>query len=274
MVEFIEKLVGGFIMAEEKKWKTAITKATDEAAYIRGYELTELIDKLNFTQMIFLILKGELPSKKEERMMNAILVATAEHGIAPPSITAARTVFSGGSPLNAAVAAGVLAIGESHGGAIEQCARMLQEGVKSGIETGTVAKAIVKKAREEGKRLPGFGHRIYVDDPRTKVIFKVAKEQGFYGKHVELAVTVREELEKALNKKMPLNVDGAIAAIASEMGFDWKLGKGFFIIGRTVGITAHVFEEWTREKPFRRLDESEIGYDGVEPRKLPADFEK
>ncbi|MBI5553288.1 MAG: citryl-CoA lyase, partial [Candidatus Diapherotrites archaeon] len=76
------------------------------------------------------------------------------------------------------------------------------------------------------------------------------------------------ELEKSLGKKLCLNVDGCIGALISEMGFDWRLGKGFFIIGRIPGLVAHVHEEWVREKPFRRLQDEDHTFDGTAPRKL------
>ena len=65
-----------------------------------------------------------------------------------------------------------------------------------------------------------------------------------------------------------INVDGAIAGVVSDMGFDYRLGKGFFIIGRVVGLVAHIFEEIVREKPFRRIAEEEIEYDGTPHRSI------
>lgn len=252
----------------EKAWKTAITQEKDGKTFVRGYDLTEIAKKLNFTQAIFLVLRGELPTQKEEQMFNAIFVSTIDHGISPPSVIAARAVASGGTPLSTAVAAGVMTFGESHGGAIEQCAKLLQETIQKGGDAQKSAEKIVEKARFNRERIPGFGHRIYATDPRTATMLEVAQKIGFHGKHVELALKIEELLEKAVGKKLCLNVDGCIAAIISEMGFDWKLGKGFFIIGRTPGLVAHVYEELSKEKPFRRLTEEETEYTGVAPRKL------
>ncbi|MBI2598020.1 MAG: citryl-CoA lyase [Candidatus Diapherotrites archaeon] len=253
---------------EEKPWKTAITQEKDGKTFVRGYDLMEMAKKLNFTQAIFLVLRGELPSPKEEKMFNTIFVSTIDHGISPPSVIAARAVASGGTPLSTAVAAGVMTFGEAHGGAIEQCAKMLQETVKKSTDLQKQAEKIVEKARFNRERLPGFGHRIYSTDPRTVTLLEVAKELGFYGKHVELALEIEKGLEKAVGKKLCLNVDGCIGAIISEMGFDWRVGKGFFIIGRAPGLVAHVFEELSTERPFRRLSEEETEYKGVAPRKL------
>lgn len=253
---------------EEKAWKTAITQKKDGKTYIRGYELMELAKKLNFTQAIFLILKGEIPTDKEEKMFNAIFVSTIDHGISPPSIMAARSVASGGTPMSTAVAAGVMTFGEAHGGAIEKCAKLLQETITKSDDIEKQAAKIVEKARFNRERISGFGHRVYTIDPRTVTMLEIAKELGFYGKHVELAKKIESDLERAVGKKLCLNVDGCIAAIISEMGFDWRAGKGFFIIGRTPGLVAHVFEELTTEKPFRRLKDEETEYTGVKPREL------
>jgi citryl-CoA lyase len=257
----------------EKKWRTAITQHVGHETYIRGYRLLDLVGNLSFAQAIYLILKGELPTEKESKMMEAMLVSIIDHGIAPPSAIAARAVASGGNSLNVGVAAGVLAFGSAHGGALEDAMRFLQEGVKSGRSV----EEIVKEYLENKKPIPGYGHRYYKDfDPRTKRLMDIAKELGFYGPHCKFAEDVEEEISRQKGKRLVLNVDGAIAAIASEMGFDWRLGKGFFIIGRVSGLVAHVYEELTTEKPFsKRLDEeTEVEYTGVPPRELPAEFKK
>lgn len=244
----------------DKKWKTAISGIIDGEAHIYGYKVTDLIDKVGFTDAIWLELKGELPTEKEKAMLDAILISTIDNGLGPPSITNARNSASAGNPMQAAVAAGVLGVGEAHGGAIEECARLLQMGL--------TAQKLVEKIISAGDRIPGFGHKVYTTDPRTTQIFAKAKSLGFYGEHCELAVEVEKVLEEKKGKKIPLNVDGAIAAVCSDMGFDWRIGKGFFIIGRVVGLVAHIFEEMVREKPFRRISDEEIEYDGTPPRKL------
>ncbi|MBI2085713.1 citryl-CoA lyase [Candidatus Daviesbacteria bacterium] len=244
----------------DKKWKTSISGIVDEEVHIHGYKITDLIENLSFTDAIWLELKGELPSKNEREMLDAILISTIDNGMGPPSVTNARNSASAGNPMQAAVAAGLLGIGEYHGGAIEECARLLQMGL-------TVDK-LVEKVISSGDRIPGFGHKIYTEDPRAKQIFEKAKKLGFFGEYANLAVEVEKILEEKKGKKIPINVDGAIAAVVSDMGFDCRLGKGFFIIGRVVGLIAHIFEEWVREKPFRRVPSEEIEYDGVPPRSL------
>ena len=245
----------------DKKWKTAIAGIVDGETVIHGYKITDLIDNKSFTEVIWLELEGELPTEKERAMLDAILISTIDNGLGPPSITNARNSASAGNPMQAAVAAGVLGVGESHGGAIEECARLLQMGL--------AADKLVDKVISSGDRIPGFGHKVYKDeDPRATQILNKAKSLGFYGEYCELIKAVEAELEKTKGKKIVINVDGAIAAIISDMGFEARLGKGFFLIGRVVGLVAHIFEEWVREKPFRRIPDEEIQYDGTPPRKL------
>jgi citryl-CoA lyase len=176
----------------EKKWRTAITQHVGHETYIRGYRLLDLVGNLSFAQAIYLILKGELPTEKESKMMEAMLVSVIDHGIAPPSAIAARAVASGGNSLNVGVAAGVLAFGSAHGGALEDAMRFLQEGVKSGRSV----EEIVKEYLENKKPIPGYGHRYYKDfDPRTKRLMDIAKELGFYGPHCKFAEDVEEEIK-------------------------------------------------------------------------------
>lgn len=246
----------------DKKWKTSISGIVGGETLIHGYKITDLIDKVSFTDAIWLELKGELPTEKERAMLDAILISTIDNGLGPPSVTNARNSASAGNPMQASLAAGVLGVGEFHGGAIEECARLLQMGL--------TAEKLVEKVISGGDRIAGFGHKVYTEDPRAKQIFEKAKSLGFYGEHCALAVAVEKVLEEKKGKKIPINVDGAIAAVVSDMGFDYRLGKGFFLIGRVVGLVAHIFEEMVREKPYRRISSEEIEYDGESPRNIPS----
>ncbi len=204
--------------------------------------------------------------------MDAILTACIDHGVTPPSPQAARVVASGGVPMPTAIAAGLMAIGDFHGGAIEKGALFLQNGVKrmkaEQMSNEEVASLLVKESKEKGERILGFGHRIHTDDPRTKRLLGLAEELGIAKEHVALSKAIAVELEKSLGRKLPINVDGCIAALISDMGFDWRLGKAFFLIGRAAGLTAQVYEEISREKPMRRLWSADVEYDGPQERTM------
>lgn len=252
----------------QEKWKTYISEIKPGEIRVRGYDITEMMEKLSFAQAVFLLLKGKIPTPEQSKMMEAILVSSIDHGVTPPSVLGTRTVVSGGNPLNAAVAGGILTIGDWHGGAIEECAKTLQEWVQKGEEVAALAGDLVKDFSSRKKRIPGFGHRLHKTDPRTVKLFEIAKKLKFSGRHMDLASAVERELFETTGKKLPINVDGAIAAVISDMGFDWRLGKGFFIISRVPGLVAHAYEERSLEKPMRRLGDKNYEYQGPEPRKI------
>ncbi len=252
----------------QEKWKTYISEIKPGEIRVRGYSITELMEKLTFAQAVFLLLKGKIPTLEESKMMEAILVSSIDHGVTPPSVLGTRAVVSGGNPLNAAVAGGVLTIGDWHGGAIEQCAKILQEWIQKGKDVASLAKELVKDFSSRKKRIPGFGHRLHRTDPRTVKLFEIAKKLKFSGKHMDLASTVEKELFDSTGKKLPVNVDGAIAAVISDMGFDWRLGKGFFIISRVPGLVAHAYEERSLEKPMRKLSDTNYQYKGPEAKEI------
>ena len=243
-----------------KPYRTSITTHQDGKIYVYGYDLLKLAGEKSFTAVIYLILKGEMPDKNSEKMLGAMLTIAIDHGVEPASVVAARNVYSGGSPVQAAVAAGVLAFGEYHGGAIEAAMEIFNKYQPQGV------KKLVDDFAKSGVRVSGFGHRLYTSDPRTQRLLSTAKELGFYGKYVKFAFQVEEELSSQ-GKKLPLNIDGIFAALLCEMGFNPKSGKGFFIIARTPGLVAHVVEEALREKPVRRLTDADVEYDGPRPRK-------
>lgn len=250
----------------EAQWKTAITKIEPNKILVRGYPIDQLMGKVNFGQMVYLLFKGELPSENQGKMIEAILTSSVDHGVTPPSALSALTVASTGAELNAAVAAGILAISKFHGGAIEDGMYLLQE-AKEKMETENIgmedaAKKVILMYKEKKKKLSGFGHRLHTNDPRTAKLFQLAKEYGISGKYISIALSIRKILEVNIGKELPINVDGAIAAVLCEMDFDPKLANAFFMIARLPGLVAHINEEKTRQKPMRKIDPSDFEYDG------------
>ena len=136
--------------------------------------------------------------------------------------------MSAGNSLNTSVAAGIMAIGDVHGGAIEQAAHIFQEWSSKNGNASDLAGQLVDEMKAQKKRLPGFGHRLHTTDPRTLKMFEIAEKYNFKGKNIEFCKAVEKALEEKTGRRLPINVDGAIAAVISDMGFDWRLGKGFF----------------------------------------------
>lgn len=231
------------------KWQTRVS---DGQGMVRGKDVKKLVGTITFTDMIFLTMTGKLPKDNERRMLDAMFVAATEHSVAVPSISAARIVASAGNTMNVGVAAGVLAIGEHHGGAIEKCAMILQE--TENVEARIDAMLLRKE------RMPGYGHKTYKRDPRAVQLIDLAQKEKISGKHVKLAQEFDHLLWKKTEKELHLNIDGAMAAILSDLGVPWQMARAFFIIPRTVGICAHVHEEMVFEKPYRRFEDNEVQY--------------
>ncbi len=260
-------------MAEET-WKTAITKIEPNKVAVRGYRIDELMGRISFGEMVYLVLKGELPTPAVGRLVDAMLVSSVDHGVTPPSALAARTIASGGAPLTTAIAGGIMAINRHHGGAIEDCMKILLDAVaykrEKGLDALTAAREKMAEFRAKKIRVPGYGHRIHTDDPRTKRLFALAEEAGVAGEYIEMGQALRQAMHESLGKDLPMNVDGAIAAVLCELGFPPELGNGFFAISRAVGLTAQVYEEMTRERPMRQIDPKAHEYDGPPERSLEA----
>lgn len=237
------------------RWRTSISVHKNGDLYIRGYKLTELIATKSFPEIVFLLLVGKMPTAQQAELLGAMLVAASEHGVEAPSTFVARTTASTGASFTAALAGGILTIGKYHGGAIESLAELLQ--------SGKDAATIIAELSARGERLPGYGHKVYKDeDPRTAALFKRAQTLGLFGKYAALAGELGRELQKKSGKLLPLNIDGAFAALLSELGISWRMGNGLFVLARLPGLIAHVGEELEREKPYRRLEEEEVEYDG------------
>jgi citrate synthase len=123
--------------------------------------------------------------------------------------------------------------------------------------------------RDEGRRLPGYGHIVHDADPRAARLFEVAEELGFRGRWCALAEALQDVTEEVFGRRLAMNIDGAMGALLLELGLDWRLGKAFYVIGRAPGLVAHVFEEQTRERPYRDVGWENVEYDGPDRRPLP-----
>jgi citrate synthase len=249
-------------------WRTGITTSDEKNIYIRGYDVASLMTQASFTDTIYLLHQGHLPTREERRLLDAILIGVSDHGPAAPSAAAARIVVSGNRQSSeAAIAAGVLAMGDAHGGAAYECMQMIGEGIKRArrdfISIQDAARSVAAGAKSERKRLPGMGHRVHTEDPRTGVLFSMARESNLAGDGIAFMEAL-EEAARELIRPLPVNIDGALSAVLYDLGFLPSVAKLIFIIGRVAGLTAQVMEEYTREKPMRV--HIPVIYDGPPPR--------
>jgi succinyl-CoA synthetase alpha subunit len=270
----LEQIKGQSLMNEADKravWHSSITQIQPNKVAVRGYNIAELMGRVSFGAAVYLILTGELPSPAVARLMDGILVSSIDHGATPPSALSARTVASTGATLSASVAAGIMSINRHHGGAIEDCARQLKAIVdraeRDAISLEEAATRTLRTMNEAGERMSGFGHRVHTKDPRTARLFELARKAGVDGVHMQAARAVEKAFADA-KKSLPINVDGAVGAILADLGMPSSAFNGIFMIARTPGLIAHVMEEQTRERPMRRIDPVNHGYDGPPPRNL------
>jgi len=274
VVEILQQIKGQSLMSEAEKkavWHSAITRIEPNKVAVRGYDIAELMGRVSFGAAVYLILTGELPPPAVARLMDAILVSSIDHGATPPSALSARSVASTGATLSASVAAGVISINRHHGGAIEDCARQLKtiadRAAHDSISLEEAATRTLRTMSEAGERMSGFGHRVHTKDPRTARLFELAREAGVDGVHMQAARAVEKAFADA-KKSLPINVDGAIGAILADLGMNPATFNGIFMVARTPGLIAHVIEEQSREKPMRRIDPVNHGYDGPAARSL------
>ncbi len=250
-------------------WPTALTATNADRIAIRGYDLAELIGTVPFASVLALLYTGELPDPATARLVDAVMVASIDHGAGPPSVLAARTAISGGATLPAAAAAGLLTFGEFHGAAVEsamdEIAAVLERSESSAISMEDAADELVTARRADGRRIPGFGHREHKHrDPRLDRLLAVADEAGVAGNHVAAALAIEASLTRSVGRPTPINIDGAVAAILGEVGFPSDLGNAVFIAARLAGILAHANEERQTMSAMRPIDPVNHEYRGPE----------
>jgi len=257
----------------ETSWKTAITQIKPNEVRLRGYRIDTLMGQVTFAQAIYLTLTGVLPSPKVAKLLDAMLVSSIDHGPTPPSTLAARTATSTGAPLNAAIAAGILSINRHHGAAIYDCMSTIQEALEKAVEgkksLDEAAQELVSEYRQQKKRIAGLGHRIHTDDPRTKRLFALAEDLDVAGQGVAMLRALRAAMANS-GLDLPINVDGALAALLVDLNLPSELANAFFIMARVPGLVAHIYEEQTRERPMRQIHPENHEYDGPEARDVEA----
>lgn len=219
-------------------------EATQDAVEVRGHDLAvDLIGQVSFTDMFLLELTGRLPGPAARTVLNAILVALTEHGLTPSAAAARLTDLGAPDVLQGAVAAGLLGAGDRFLGALDGCARLLQEWPDE-TDDAEHAASVVEDLRTSGRRVPGLGHPTHVaGDPRTVALYEVADS-------VELASTARNRLdalreaaETRSGRTLPVNVDGACGALLTDMGLPWRSCRGVALLARTAGLVGHLQDE-------------------------------
>jgi len=232
-------------------WTTEIIDIHPGKIAIRGYPIEELIGRVRFPDMIWLMLRGELPSREQGDLLEAALVPGVDHGPHAPSIAIARMAVTCGLPVNGAMASAINVLDDIHGGAGQQCMELYHEidaEAGAGGDLVEAATAVIQRHQEAGDKIvPGFGHRFHPIDPRTAPLFELVAKAEAAGAVSGRFAAIGRAVEKAIGaikkRHIPMNIDGITAVIFCELGFEPELGRGLFVLSRSVGILAHAWEQ-------------------------------
>lgn len=239
------------LQAAQSWWTTDIIDIKPGRIGVRGYPIQDLIGQISFPQMIWLMLRGELPNAGQAALLEAALVSAVDHGPQAPSISISRMSVTCGVELNNAMASAINVLAGIHGGAGQQCMELYFD-IARRIDAGAELAAAVEAGldafvAEHGKVIPGFGHRFHPVDPRSvkliPMVEEAAKAGVIGGRFAAIGRQVEATLEARKGKRIPMNIDGATAVIYAELGFAAELGRGLFILSRSVGILAHAWEQ-------------------------------
>jgi citrate synthase len=240
----------------EDWWSTAIIEMKPGMIRYRGYAIEELIGRIGFAEMVYLLTRGELPHPDAARLLEAALVAAVDHGPQAPSIAAARMAITCGVGINNAMASAINMLGDVHGGAGEQSVAFYNAiadrfGSQSPANEPQLAEAVraeIELLAGQGTRhVPGFGHRFHPLDPRAPrllALVDAAAADGIVsGRFARIGRAVETEVAAQKGRRIPMNIDGATAVVFAELGFPPPLCRGLFVLSRSVGALAHAFEE-------------------------------
>ncbi|WP_144139923.1 citryl-CoA lyase [Paraburkholderia sp. BCC1884] len=237
-------------------WSTSIIDIHPGSIKVRGFPIQELIGNISFPQMIWLMLRGELPDPAQAGLFEAALVSSVDHGPHAPSIAISRIATSCGVPLNGAMASAINALDDVHGGAGQQAVE-LYDAIDARMQAGATLEDAVEQGvdtfiAEFGKYLPGFGHRFHPIDPRAVRLLALVDEnvarEHISGRYATIARGIEALLMRRKNKPVPMNIDGATAVIYAELGFAPELARGVFCLSRAVGILSHAWEQRGRHE--------------------------
>lgn len=249
---------------ESKYWQSAVSEIEPEHVYVRGYDLEDLIG-LPFGAATYMLIRGEMPTPQQSRVMDALLTAVLDYGLEKAGTVAARAVASSNPNMQAGLAAAVLGAGE-HSLAPENAARFISEQyaafTASNEDLDEFSARIVAEAREQKVRIPGFGHQVFrFEDPRAQKLKRIAQKEGLWGGAATLYEAIHRQFTK--NPKVahfPMNDVGVLAAISTALGFTPEESTALAVIGTLPGVTAHITEELRSGQLVRKIPAEDVDY--------------
>jgi citrate synthase len=219
-------------------FETSVGTSDADSITVMGRDLArDLMGKATLTELAFLVVQRRMPSAEETRLLDAVLVSLADHGLTP-SVLAARLTHTGApESIQGAMAAGLLGAGSVFLGVVEDTVRFLDE-IGDDVEGG------VARELEAGRRVPGLGHPVHkAEDPRTPRIYAIAEETGLAGSYLARLREVAAAHARQTGRELPINGAGVAGAALADLGFPAALLRGFALLARTAGLLGHLAEE-------------------------------
>ena len=249
---------------------TAIASSDADSITVRGQDLCEdLIGQIDFSDYFWLLVIGQRPTAAQRKMLDACLVAIAEHGLVPSVQAARMTLAAGPDAWQGAMAAGLLGMGSVVAGSSEASGRYLAELLAKadadGADIETVAIASLEDLKARRQKVPGLGHPQHNSgDPRADKLLEIAEDLGVSGRYVEALQALAKHGPGIINRPLPINVSGAIPAVILDAGWPLEALKAVPLLARTAGLAAHLYEESLRSIGFIMSHQADlaISYDG------------
>ena len=271
----ISKTLAAYLLTDTGLAKYSDENPEDKTAYALGRTARYLaaiygneISASNFSEIIYQAFTGKSQNPREARLLEAMITACIDHGVTPPSAQATLIASSTRAAYEVAVAHGVGAITDVHGGAGAKAAGFFGKCLDS--YDGQL-EAIIKQYSQEKKRIAGLGHRVHKNDPRRDILWSLSDKSGISGDRVRLSKEVSPTFKNITGKDLPINVDGVIGAIVADFGLDITAAKAIFIFGRVAGLSAHYYEEISTQPKMRRINFGEAKYTGSDKRAVPGE---
>jgi len=244
---------------------TRIATSDASSVTIRGLDLIDdIIGKRSFTEMVYFLTCGAVPTAAQTKILDACLVTLMEHGFTPGALVTRITADSVPDQVQVAIAAGLLTVGSVFVGTMEGCATLLAEGIKS-EDPAAWAKATAAEYLNAKRPLPGFGHPFHKpDDPRTPRLFAVAREAKIEGRYIALLEQLSTAVDAHAGRHLTINATGAIGALLLEIGISPAIMRAIAVISRCGGLAGHILEERASHsaRVIWKLTEENIPYEG------------
>lgn len=241
-------------MSEPTTYRSGLGASDADHIWLLGHDLAhDLMGRITFGELAYWLITKRRPTAGQRVLFEAVLVALADHGFTPTAIASRVTLLSAPDSLQGALAAGLLGGGSRFLGVTEDAANFLHDALGGLDELPTddagwdaIAAASVTSAKSAGRFVPGLGHPVHKHgDPRTPVLFRLAREHEVFGPHLALFEAIGRVHPDVLGRKLPLNGAGVCGAVLADIGIPLGVTRGVALLARCAGLIGQLAEEMT-----------------------------